>query len=38
VTTVTSVFPIELDVVVHDEQPTEGLSLAVAHFAPFSGS
>lgn len=29
---VTSVSPIELDVVGHDEQPTEGLTLAVAHF------
>jgi len=32
VTIVTSVSPNELDVVGHDEQPTEGLTLAVTHF------
>lgn len=34
-TTVTSGSLIELDVVGHDEQPTEGLTLAVARFALF---
>lgn len=35
VTTVTSISLIELDVVGHDEQPIEGLTLAVAYFALF---
>jgi hypothetical protein len=38
VTTVTPVSPIELDVVGHDEQPTEGLTLAVAHLTLFPNS
>ena len=33
VTTVTSLSPIELDLVGHDEQPTEGPTLAVAHLS-----
>ena len=38
VTIVTSVSPIKLDVVVLDEQPTEGLTLDVARFILFFDS
>jgi len=38
VTSVTSVSLIELDVVGRDEQPIEGLTLAVAYFTPFLDS